>query len=506
MIALRFNNLFPKNAQSTTVRAALRGGRPVLVAGSVSAALWFGAALPVDARLALIVFALAMVGWTMTRLDDAFVSLAAALALPLLGVRPSEKLFSALGDSLIWLLLAAFILAAAVAKTSLLERLSHSLVARARTVQGLFAWVGLGVFLTVFLVPSTSGRAALLLPVFLALSSALGDERIRRALALLFPVVILLSAFASPIGAGANLVTAELLAQFTGERLEFGRWLLLALPFTAVSCAVSVGVILRLFLTRSERRRAVAVALAAPPRYGSGEGVVLLVLAGTVLAWATQALHGVDETLIALVGALIVTLPGVGVIKFKAALKTVDWGLLLFLAATTELGSALLETGAAQGLLDAVLGLFGPDALSSPHVFLALVTVLALVSHCFITSRTARASVLIPALLLLSLSFGHNPALIAFVATAAFGFCLTLPVSAKPVALFGNLEASYRPRDLFKLSAVLLPLHALLIIAFALSVWPALGLPLEAPPLQVASALQAEAAPFQTRQTPEHPR
>ena len=467
-----------RQPDQTHLENLLRCGRPLLVAGAVSALVWFGTPLSVDARLALIVFALAVVGWTMTNLDEAFVSLSAALALPLLGVRPGDALFTALGDPLVWLLFAAFILAAAVGKTGLLGRVAGGLAARAHTTAGLFGWAGLGIFLSVFLVPSTSGRAALLLPVFLALAGATDNSRVRRALALLFPVVILLSAFATPLGAGANLVTAELLREFTGTNLGFGRWVALALPFTAVSCAVSVWVILRLFLTGTERRAAVKVPPPAAARFSAAEGFVLAVLGATVLGWATEGMHGVSGVLIATVGALAVTLPRVGVLSFKEALREVKWDLLLFLAATTELGRALVTTGAAAGLLEAVLGLFGPGALGSPTLFIALVALLALLSHLLIVSRTARASVLIPAVLLLSTSLGHNPALAAFVATAAFGFCLTMPVSAKPVALFGR-DGGYRPRDLLRLSAVLLPVHLVLLVVFALAVWPLMGLPLE---------------------------
>ena len=64
--------------------------------------------------------------------------------------------------------------------------------------------------------------------------------------------------------------------------------------------------------------------------------------------------------------------------------------------------------------------------------------------------------------------------------TAAAGFCHTLPASAKPVALFADLPGTptYTPRDLLRLSAVLAPLTAALIVLFALAVWPLLGVPL----------------------------
>jgi solute carrier family 13 (sodium-dependent dicarboxylate transporter), member 2/3/5 len=94
-----------------------------------------------------------------------------------------------------------------------------------------------------------------------------------------------------------------------------------------------------------------------------------------------------------------------------------------------------------------------------------------------INSRTARASVLIPLVVLVATSLGHDPAALAFVSTAAAGFCLTLTVSAKPVLMFSRLDRpTYEPRDLLRLSRVLLPLHLALLLAFAFLVWPLLGL------------------------------
>jgi hypothetical protein len=69
---------------------------------------------------------------------------------------------------------------------------------------------------------------------------------------------------------------------------------------------------------------------------------------------------------------------------------------------------------------------------------------------------------------------------LAFLSTAAAGFCLTLPVSAKPVTMFGKVDvATYTPNDLLKLSGVLLPLHFALLVGFTLWVWPWLGLDLK---------------------------
>ncbi|WID94918.1 SLC13 family permease [Bosea vestrisii] len=175
-------------------RAALRLGLPILIAIGLAAAIWFGLPLDVRARLALTVFALAIVGWCLTSIDDTLIALAAAAALVLCGLTHARNLHAALGNELTWLLIGAFIIAAVLRASGLTERLASVVLSRARTVRTLFLATTGVIVATALFVPSTSGRAALLLPVYLALAAAIDDNRVRRALALLFPTVILLSA------------------------------------------------------------------------------------------------------------------------------------------------------------------------------------------------------------------------------------------------------------------------------------------------------------------------
>jgi len=77
--------------------------------------------LDTPARRALMIFAVAIVGWTLTPLDDTFVALAAAVAMALFVVGSPDDLFRALGDNLIWLLVTAFIFAAAYRASGLAQ-------------------------------------------------------------------------------------------------------------------------------------------------------------------------------------------------------------------------------------------------------------------------------------------------------------------------------------------------------------------------------------------------
>ncbi|MEV6237387.1 SLC13 family permease [Lentzea sp. NPDC051838] len=436
--------------------------------------------------LTLVVFGAAVLLWVCTPLDDTYVALAAVAALVLSGVLPASSL-AALGNSTTWLLIAAFVLAAGVTASGLPVRLASWLMSRARTVRGLAHLTALALLITAFFVPSTSGRAALSLPVYESLRSTM-NSRVSRAFGVLFPSVILLTAVASLVGAGAHLITTSLLETATGQGIGFGWWLLLGVPLAVVSAHVTAEIVLWLFTTRADR---VALFTTHADRAARSEGplqgvpcsnsprqhrqfsalarpewTALVVVLTVSAAWLSEPWHHVRPEVVALAGALVITAPRLGTTTTKKAFADIPWSLLVFMAATTMLGTALIESGAAH----LMAGLVTTDRL------LITVVVVSLCAHLVIQSRSARSSVLIPIVIPLAITAGMNPAALALASTAAAGFCHTLTSSAKPVALFAD---AYEPKDLLKLSAVLAPVTGLLVLGSATLLWPLLGLPLK---------------------------
>jgi solute carrier family 13 (sodium-dependent dicarboxylate transporter), member 2/3/5 len=436
-----------------------------------------------DARITLGVFALATCAWIGTPIDDTYVALGAGLALTVTGVTSADTLFGTLGDETVWLLICAFVLAAAVAGSGLAGRAAAFLVTGARTVRQLVHLTTAALVVTAFAIPATSGRAALALPVFLALARALSErKRLVVALALLFPTVILLSAVATLIGAGAHLITVSVLWETTGERIGFHEWLLLGLPLAVVSCHLAAEVVLWTTTRRADRRGPVRVTTEDIQEHSEqavtgpltpGEARCALLLSTVVALWCSEPLHGVSPALVALIGAVVATAPTLGTIRLKDALATVPWSLLLFMAMTMAMGVALAESGAAGWL---VSGLPGGGSVPT-WLFLLVVVAISTAAHLILQSRSARSSVLVPLVVASAVAAGVDPVAAALASTAAAGFCHTLPASAKPVALFADVPGTptYTPGDLLRLSAVLGPLTAALVLLFALTVWPLFG-------------------------------
>jgi solute carrier family 13 (sodium-dependent dicarboxylate transporter), member 2/3/5 len=472
--------------------------RVVLPGLAAVAATWGLMTLPetlaMDGRIALAVTALALIGWVGTRLPESVVALCAALILVLTGAMPEAKLYAALGSDLVWLLLAAFLIAAVVKDSGLTDRMVAPLTAGRPRFAMLMAGTAALTAVTAFILPSTSGRAALLLPVFLALLPLLPDARLGRALALMFPTVILLSAGGSLIGAGAHLVAVEAIAATGGPKLGYLDWLLLGAPLAALASAAGLVLILILFVPRDMWMARV--------RAADGTGAmnvrqrrIILVLLGLVGLWLTEALHGLGMALVAVVGAVILLTPPFTAKKTKELFRGVDMELILYMAATMMIAQSMTSTGADRWLAGQALTVLPEAVMRNGAAVAALLTIVAVTAHLAIASRSARAAVLIPAVALPLAGMGHDATLMVLIAVMGTGFCQTLMSSAKPVAIYGTRdEAGFTQADLFRLALPLGVAKAGLLILFAMVVWPAQLADTTAAPQKIAALQAVESA------------
>jgi solute carrier family 13 (sodium-dependent dicarboxylate transporter), member 2/3/5 len=195
----------------------------------------------------------------------------------------------------------------------------------------------------------------------------------------------------------------------------------------------------------------------------------------TVLAWATTGWHGLDAALIALAAAVVATLKPLTGIDLPSALKKVEWHLIIFLAATMLLAEALLDSGVGAQVAAEVAAAAGRH-VAHPVLVVVLVSLVALGAHLVITSRTARATVLLAAVVLPLTQLGVDPMVLVMLVVLGSGYCQTLSVSAKPVAMFMHSEHHrIAPGDLARLSLALLPVMLALLVLFGTFVWPRLS-------------------------------
>lgn len=433
--------------------------------------------LGADARLALFGFALATVLWVASPLSAAYVALLAAIVVTV-PAGDQEALFASLGDDVVWLVIGAFVLGGALQSAGLAQRFTGRLLAGTGSVAGLCWRMTAALVPLAFLVPSTSGRAAVLLPVHRELSETIGRPHVTRALSLLLPSVILVSTTATLVGATSHLVAVDLLGEATGESISFGQWALWGVPFAVAASVAMCAVVMWMFLTPQERRAPVVIPAARREPWSREERVTGLVLTGALALWLSESLHGLEIATVTVVAALVLTAPRVGVMTWQEGLRHVSWTLVIFVAAALALGHALVDSGAATWVVDRLVAASQLASLDSVVALVVVLSLLAVTAHFYMTSHTVRAVALVPPLLVAASPLDLSPVAVVFVVSIGLDYCLTLPVSSKALLLFSESEAGFRSPDLLRLSVVMLPVYVVLMLACYLLWWQWTGLAL----------------------------
>ena len=363
--------------------------------------------------------------------------------------------------------------------SGLAARLSGVVTRRSSTVGGVFWTVTVLLLPLSLLIPSTSGRAAVMVPVHRTLTRAADDPRVTRAMALLIPTVILVSTISTLVGAGSHLIANDLLEQVTGQRISFLQWALYGVPFGVAASLVSCLVIQRMFLDAGTRSRPLSLPVTARGALTTRERRTLAVLAAMVALWVTESVHGIEVATVAVAGAIALTVPGPGVLSWKEGVKAVSWNLVVFVGTALVLGEALIATGAAQWVIERLFAASGIAEAGSTFVVLVVLALLTLTSHVYMTSHAARAAALVPAVLFLGQSLDLDPVAMVFIGTVGMDYCLTFPVSSKALLLYAELdEHTFEPPDLLRLSSVLVVVHVALVVVFYYGYWQFVGLAL----------------------------
>lgn len=461
-----------RRARPSAFRWVVEAALPLALSLSAGILALLPVGLTLEARLSVLAFAVTTVLWATTRLNAAYVGLSAVMVLVISGAVPQKQFFDALASDIIWLMIGAFVIAGALRETGLATRLTNLVVQRARTVGGAFWMLTFAVVPLAFFVPSTSARAAMALPVFHSLSRSVDDRKVTRALALLVPTIVLVSTVMTLIAAGSHLIANDLLEQSSGRSISFAQWAVFGVPFGVAASVLSCAVVMRLFLDRERRSRALPVTRRTPQPLAWKERLALGVVGVMIALWMTQGMHGLEIATVTMAGALVLCVPRLGVLRWQDGLKAVSWNLIIFVGAALVLGRALIDADVATLVIDGVFRA-GNLGVSSPPLFVVvMLAAVTLTSHIYLPSHAARAAALVPPLLYFANALELNPVAVVLIGTVGIDYCLTFPISSKALLMYQELEMeTFSAADLLRLSAVLLPLNLLLMVLFYFGYW-----------------------------------
>jgi anion transporter len=461
-----------------------------------------GATLPVAGHHMLAILGFAVVVWITEAMDYAvsaviistlivfLVGSAPDAANPntVIGTQKALKLaLAGFSNSALALVAAALFIAAAMTVTGLDRRIA--LLGMSRIGAGgkrILRGAILVTFLMSFIVPSGTARAACMVPIMLGSIGALKLDR-KGPLAASIMISIAQATNIWNVGiltaAAQNLLSRGFVEKVFGSAhaLTWIDWFIAGAPWSLLMSLVLYFVVRKLLPPEIESipggKQAMAASYAELGPMTRKEQRLLAISLALLALWATEGkLHNLDTASTMIGGVALMVLPGIGVMTWGAVQKRIPWGTVLLFGVGISLGTALLDTKAADWLSNLVVQTFHLDTLSAFGVFAVLSAFLILI-HLGFASATALTAALLPILIsvLTSLPGPINAAgismLLAF--TVSFGF--VLPVNTpQNMVCFGT--ETFTSRQFIRVGLCLTVVGYVMMLLFALSWWRLLGL------------------------------
>jgi DASS family divalent anion:Na+ symporter len=461
--------------------AAPRRKTLALQAASVALALalWFSPGpegLVPDAWHLFALFAAAIASVVISAFPILTASVLALAAAVLTGTLPPAKAYSGFANGTILLIVVAFLVARAVVKCGLGERLGHLVVS-------VFGRSTLGLGYSVFLVdgviapafPSNTARSGVLYPLVLSVAEAAGarpGEEGRRRLGsfLMFSGIASLTVSSALwfTAMAANPLGAEI-ARGHGLTIGFGSWLVASSVPTLAAMALLPLLLYKVLAPEvtatPEAPRAARRALEAMGALGVHEKIVAATFVGMVLLWGAAATLRLDSTAVAFLGLGALLATGVltlgDIAKEGDVLATFIWFAVLF-----TLSGELNALGFMGYLGERLAGALGGMSAAVAGVVLVVAYVLL---HYLFVSQTAHLLALFGVFLDVGVKLGVPAAPLAFLLLFATNFfSANTPQGSSANLLFAG-SGYLSQGELYRLGA--------LTTAFNLGVYLVVGTP-----------------------------
>ena len=446
--------------------------------------------LPPEAHRMAALFAGVLVLWSTEALPIAVTSLLALVLQPLFGLtslvagRPptTGAIFGAAAanfmSSVFFFVMVMFAIALAWVKTGLARRFALWMIAQAGTDATRVVYVFMFGTALISTIVSDVPAAAIFMAIAVGIFDKIGvrpGSQFGRAVMIGIPVAALIGGVGTPAGSSINLLGLTIIEQNGGARVPFLHWMAIGVPMVVVLVPVAGWVLLKFFPPEitsigdleeihQERRQIGPVS--------HDEWKVVGIMSTMLTLWIVSTwIPAFDTFLVAVVGAIAMFLPGIGLFTWKEVQRTTGWDTLMVIGGVTSLGRASSQTGLATWLAESALG-----GLQDWHAvtLIAVVSAFTVVIHLLLPIAPVINAVMIPPVMVLGTAAGVNPALYAlpviFTASCAF----LLPLDAVPLVTYSR--GYYRMFDMLMPGLVISAVWVVLMTALLIVIGPRVGL------------------------------
>lgn len=310
-----------------------------------------------------------------------------------------KDLMASFASPTIMLFMGGFVLAIAATKVGLDVVLARVLLAPFGTNPKM---VLLGILMVVAffsMFMSNTATAAMML-AFLApvLKSLPADGKGKIGLALAIPIGANIGGIGTPIGTPPNVIALGYLKENLGIDVAFGDWCIRMVPFVIVMILIAWGVLLALFPFKAKE---IKLEIKGDVKRDAKFWIVAATFVITILLWLIpESVTNLNSYEVALIPFAVFVATGVFTQKDFAE---INWDVLWMVAGGLALGTALMKTGLAATLVNAIP--FG----TMPAIAVLIVSGLVGYLIANFLSHTSTANLLLPILTAIAVAAVGTP-------------------------------------------------------------------------------------------------
>ncbi len=430
------------------------------------------------AQNALAIFSLCVSLWATNILPMSITGLVAIAMIPLLKVADSKTTFSHFGNSAVFFILGAFILATAMMKSGLSKRLAIVFVRKFdKSANTLAIGILLTSFFLAFWMPEHA-VASLLFPIVLEISKSLKlrpyQSNYAKILFLSMAWGTVIGGVCTFLGGARNPLAIGMLKESYNLNIGFLEWMIAVVPVVFILLICAYFVILLFFKNEvtsiDSARESLSESVKKMGSVSMNEKKVGIIVVSTIAAWIFLNKQ-IDIAVIALLSAI--SLFVFKAVTWKDIERYINWGIILMYGGAVTLGSILAETGAMDWFAKQIFSYVSLTPFSA-------VAVLSLLSK-FMTegiSNVAAVATLIPLGFGIADTLQINPIIIVKVIAVQSGLAFCLPIGTPPNAIAFS-SGYFKISDFVKGGIILNFLAILIFLIIGLNYWNLIGIKLQ---------------------------
>lgn len=390
-----------------------------------------------QARLMTAIVSFGVVLWALEPIPIGLTALLILVLMLIFNLADTSVVYSGFASPATHLVVGGMMIAQAVNETALVKRVSFIILKRwGGKAKGLLGSLILVQQIQALFIPSTAVRTTLVLPISSMIIQSIDAKpgsNLRKMLMLGVAFGGNISGTAILTAAVGNILTVELLYRYAAIKITYFQWFLYTFPLWLLLIPL-IWVLLYKFYPLKEKEKQfpqikeeMDEKLKELGPISMNEIRCLIILFLIVALWITEPYHGLHPSVPALIGAVIMTAPGIGFAKWENVVR-INYNTVLLLSVTLSMGYGLIDSGAVERIGDHLSVDWFLHSMQIPLLAAVLVILLAQIFHKLVSNVSAAVVTLIPIMISVATNAGVAPLPLAFIAgvTSLFGFLLVV--------------------------------------------------------------------------------